>query len=237
MNLLEIRKWFVADSGRLDLMNPDGSDNGADKYINAGQRFLDQLGVVSKRQAKAYYKIRAGQMDAILPAARVVENVFVIYNGARFELSKLSELELHWRHPRLNEIGRGQPQNYLLFTNRGIDNVRADELPINSDQPRISSGRDGKSTGLTLVPPPDVDCVIEIMGVYFSTPLEHDSDQSFWSDRFPSTLVKAALYQLEQFFRNTEGANDWLLAVQADVRLIEMDLVEEESNGINQIWG
>ena len=75
------------------------------------------------------------------------------------------------------------------------------------------------------------------MGVYFSTPLEHDSDQSFWSDRFPSTLVKAALYQLEQFFRNTEGANDWLLAVQADVRLIEMDLVEEESNGINQIWG
>jgi len=43
MNLKEIRQEFAEKSGQLDLVNEDGSDNGANFYLNAGQQYLDKL--------------------------------------------------------------------------------------------------------------------------------------------------------------------------------------------------
>ncbi|MCK5603341.1 hypothetical protein KAR91_15765 [Candidatus Pacearchaeota archaeon] len=43
MTLKEIRAKFVALSGRLDLMDSYGYDNGADFFINGGIRLLNRL--------------------------------------------------------------------------------------------------------------------------------------------------------------------------------------------------
>ena len=43
MNLFEIREQFVKLSGRLDLTNTYGHDNGSDLFINAGIRLLNRL--------------------------------------------------------------------------------------------------------------------------------------------------------------------------------------------------
>lgn len=42
MDLEDIRDKFIELSGRDDLANDDGTDNGADYFINAGQKFLDK---------------------------------------------------------------------------------------------------------------------------------------------------------------------------------------------------
>lgn len=42
MNLGTVRAQFIKMSGRDDLVNSNGSDNGANFYINAGQEFLDK---------------------------------------------------------------------------------------------------------------------------------------------------------------------------------------------------
>ena len=236
MNLAEIRKWFVADSGRNDLMNEDGSDNGADKYINAGQCFLDRLGVVSKRSAKSYYRLRPGQRDIVVKAARALEHVFVVYDGIRILLDKKPEIEVLDRLSTLSS-SPGAPVAYAILNNRMVDKVWTYEAPIESNIPLASYGNDAESIGIMLIPAPDRACILEVIGVFYSNPLVQDSDQSFWSVRHPEVLVKAALFELETFFRNTEGANDWLSAVNADVTRIEMDVVEEESNGIKQMWG
>jgi len=41
MDLESVRAWLVKTTGRNDLANTDGSDNGADKYIRAGSMLLD----------------------------------------------------------------------------------------------------------------------------------------------------------------------------------------------------
>ena len=236
MNLAEIRRWFIADSGRNDLINDDGSDNGANKYINAGQRFLDRLGVVPKRQAKSYYRLRPGQRDIVIKAARVLEHVFVVCDGFRTQLDKRTEEEVLSMFPSLS-VGSGTPSAYALFNNRMLDKVWTFEMPIESSIPLASYGHDAESVGIMLLPAPDRVCILEVIGVFYSNPLIQDSDQSFWTVRHPETLIKAALFELETFFRNTEGANDWLNAVRVDVSMIEMDVVEEESAGIKQMWG
>ena len=236
MNLAEIRKWFIADSGRNDLVNDDGSDNGANKYINAGQQFLDRLGVVQKRLAKSYYRLRPGQRDIVVKAARALEHVTVVYDGSRILLDKKTEAEVLAQFPSLS-VGSGAPNAYAIFNNRMLDKTWTYEMPIESNIPQASYGNDSNSIGIMLLPAPDRTCVLEVIGVFYSNPLVKDSDQSFWSIRHPEVLVKAALFELETFFRNTEGASDWLNAVNADVTRIEMDVVEEESAGIKQMWG
>ena len=42
MNLIEIRTMFRDISGRYDLVNTDLSDNGADIYIQQGQKSLER---------------------------------------------------------------------------------------------------------------------------------------------------------------------------------------------------
>ena len=43
MNLKEVRAGFIKLSGRRDLTNAYGQDNGADFYVNAGIRLLNRL--------------------------------------------------------------------------------------------------------------------------------------------------------------------------------------------------
>ncbi len=43
MNLSEIRTLFVSKSGRRDLVDEYGFDNGANYYINSGLRMLDRM--------------------------------------------------------------------------------------------------------------------------------------------------------------------------------------------------
>ena len=155
MNLAEVRSWFIQDSGRYDLVNADGSDNGADKFINAGQNFLDQLGVVPKRKAKNYVKLQVGQQDILIPSARVIENVLVIYEGARRILSKIEELELHRLIPDLRLVSKGIPSCYVLSDIRLKEGIKANEIPIGSDLPRASYGSDENHSGLTIIPAPD----------------------------------------------------------------------------------
>lgn len=43
MDLSEVRAKFIQLSGRDDLVNADTTDNGANYFINAGQKFLDRM--------------------------------------------------------------------------------------------------------------------------------------------------------------------------------------------------
>jgi hypothetical protein len=61
--------------------------------------------------------------------------------------------------------------------------------------------------------------------------------KSFWSEVYPSILLKAALYELEAFYRNSEGAKDWDNALRVDISGLDMDAADQESAEINQIGG
>ncbi len=43
MNLFDVREQFIKQSGRRDLTDEYGFDNGADYFINSGLRMLDRM--------------------------------------------------------------------------------------------------------------------------------------------------------------------------------------------------
>ena len=70
-----------------------------------------------------------------------------------------------------------------------------------------------------------------------SLELEDDADTSWWTLEAPETLVLASLYELEVAYRNTEGANDWMGALNNELMSLEYDQISEEITGIDQMEG
>ncbi len=61
MNLKRVRELFVRWSGRSDLANDDGSDRGADVFIQQGADWLDE--VVENPKSVSRYLIEVGVGD------------------------------------------------------------------------------------------------------------------------------------------------------------------------------
>ena len=57
--------------------------------------------------------------------------------------------------------------------------------------------------------------------------LDGEQDECYWSTEHPDILIHAALHRLEVSYRNTSGANDWLLSLKADLMNLDMEWVEE----------
>jgi hypothetical protein len=73
---------------------------------------------------------------------------------------------------------------------------------------------------------------------YFNSPvLNADGESTFWTALYPNILVHAALYQLEVFYRNTEGAQDWMRAIQLALMNLDQTAVQDEQVYINQMEG
>lgn len=78
MNLHEIRQQFKIASARYDLVNTDGSDNGADYYINCGQRFLDSQIDTNQTEATHLVALGANQFSVALQYARSIKAVSLL---------------------------------------------------------------------------------------------------------------------------------------------------------------
>ena len=81
--------------------------------------------------------------------------------------------------------------------------------------------------GIIFMPPADGVYTMTIFGLFFSK-MEDDVDISYHSELFPELLLAASAYSLEVFYRNTQGANDWLTAIQRGLTGMDHDLVREE---------
>ena len=97
MEYHDLRQKFVEMSGRYDLVNATWEDNGADFFINAGQRFLDRVSTYGKGAAKNVQSIAAGTIIVKSANLRAVNNVWAgnstdgLVKLTRYSLSELKE--------------------------------------------------------------------------------------------------------------------------------------------------
>ena len=79
MNLLQIRTQFVGKTGRYDLVvsESDLTDNGANFFIQAGQRLLDSILPYRKDVGRYITTILAGQVSVYLKHIRAYESVYI----------------------------------------------------------------------------------------------------------------------------------------------------------------
>ena len=240
MNLLEIRTQFVKTSGRYDLVvdSVDYADNGADFYINAGQKFLDQLVTVPDSQANIFFAPIAGEYTITVDkSCRAIYEVWANDSESRWPLNKLELADFKYRYNKpVSSITSSAPCDYTFMDMRSISPDAQSSLAEFLSKTAVEGSGFGYR-GIVFGPQFDTTYVIEVIGLFGQILLSSDEDSNFWSFKYPHLLIMAALYKLEVLSRGTENAKNWLSAIQADVQLIDFDVVNEESYDIDQMEG
>lgn len=237
MSLLDVRKKFIDLSGRFDLVVDTAAyaDNGADFFIREGSRMLDRLAPEVNREDSAFSDVSAGDYSIFLDNVRVIKSVYVYdaSTGSRGELREVTGKKIReWFPQILSQDSQGIPAVYAPVNTvaRIGDTITPAEF---------LTGLKVTATNINgiVFPPVDRDLVIEVQGKFYSTTLTLDVDENYWTRNHMMLLVWAALYKLEVSYRNSEGAKDWLAAINGDLVQIDMDSVEQDSENLAQLGG
>lgn len=237
MNLGEVRAQFVKVSGRYDLINEDDTDNGANFFINSGQRFLDRKVDHKKVRGSYFASLAADGYYLALPYIRVIEEVWVNDTSERWGLTRHSLSDMKDNYPDLiSGTDSGDSMYWCPVVYRGIQVTDMNSLGTFANFVAAESGGEDTS-GILIMPPTDVALVVEVIGKFWSPTLSSDSDESYWTARHFDILLWASLRQLEVSYRNREGAADWDAALSDALFDLDKDEVSEQVHNTDQLEG
>lgn len=244
MNLLELREQLVKLSGRYDLViNPsDYEDNGANFFINAGQRWLDRKTIDRQTVTRAVVIAPINSVSIELPMCRNIQRAFVIdsANDLRKELERMWPLDIRNTYYGHSDHVPGTPVHYApTFTRNASTFPASGPLAPYANFPDISpmAGANETFDGIIFGPACEREMAFEVCGRYYSVSMVKDTDNSYWSLNHPEILLQAAMRQIEVFQRNTEGVRDWDASITTSLMELDFDLVEEEFDGNQKMEG
>ena len=245
MPLLSVRDEFIRKSGRYELGtitagSTAGTDDGADWYINAGQRFLDRRIPLDALRARRLFTLEVDEYLKIFRQAKTIENVWIIESdGSLTELDRMPLATIrNYYGETVSVMDSGTPMYWSPASVRLDPDSRINEVEHTIDSMTdFVLGVDNVANGIVVSPPTDTEVTLDILGRFFSPELLKNGDSSIWTESYPDLLVMASLYKLEVFHRNTEGAKDWLLAMDLDLSEIDMSDVMFNAEHINQMKG
>jgi hypothetical protein len=250
MELSEFRLFFQKHSGRYDLVNSDGSDNGANLIINAGQRYLDRLVDIPQGIGRVFKDIVAGQYLVKFEDSRAILEVWCLGPNSdgdivRLPLKKYTQQELRGIEEKTleeayvqlsSDMTQERPTYYTPAQLRLV--TRSDGLSggIGGMMDVLAEGHQTYN-GIFFMPPSDGEYTIEIIGNFYSRTLSADTDHSFWSDQHYMLLYMATMRELEIIHRNSEGKRDWEDSIRSEIIGIDMDGVAESVSDITEMEG
>ncbi len=237
MSLLEVRTKFRQLSGRYDLVNSDYSDNGADFFIKAGQRFIERLFGFPLAAARLFRNPAEGEFYLNFTGCRAVQEVWAYDSDGKWQLEKKSIQDMRALLTKPSEADSGAPlyyaPNVLRLAEHIRDAVAGDESDIGDTQ--LASVY--KYQGIIFYPPAESGITLEVLGLFSSLELCNDGDCNFWTEMHPDVLISATFYSIESMNRNTQGANDWLATLTRQLEGIDKDMVEEDIAERDQMEG
>ena len=242
MNLLQIRQQLRTVSGRNDLVNNDGSNNGADFYINAGQRHLDRLDTTQKSFGICHRFCDVGFHAVTFPYCRAIKEVWAATITARWQLEKknLQDLIAGYFTKLPSAIDKGTSLYYAPTITRAVPetfNSASDTFEAYSGYVDIISANHFAYNCVLIAPPTNEKLLVEVKGLFYTDELVNDLDKNYWSEVHPDILIMAAMRHIEIINRNTQGVNDWNSSITTEISNIGKDLVEEEIAEVTQIEG
>lgn len=238
--LLEIRTQLVRTSGRYDLVQDAESytDNGADFYIRAGQRWLDRELTLKKGVGRYIDTLQVGQYLLTFKDVRAIQEVYLARDGiGRWRLEKKDFSWMRAAFPNMDSLQNGTTYFYCPAMlevvpplERGYDGLMTYLGDLTGDDP-------SEYNGIILLPPPDASTMVEVFGTVYKPLLSVDTDTNYWSIEHPELLVMAAQLIIEMMNRNTEGVKDWRESIHMVLDGISKDLVEEEIADVEEMEG
>lgn len=235
-----VRDQLIEATGRADLNTP-GMALGADFFLNIGQRMLDRMLDGGKSFARYFVDVDLQQILVPLASCRAVKKVFCSDGTSRWELNKIDvgDLREYFSKPKTS-LDSDKPSYYSPIWVRPFPGI-IDSATFNQEwalDDIIDIGHEGFNA-ILIMPPSDSASLytLEVLGLFYSDELVNDGDVSFWTEQHPEMLIKAAAYQMEVFYRNTEGSKDWMNAINLEIAQLNSDIVEEEIAEISEMEG
>lgn len=240
----EIRLNFRELSGRFDLVDGDGNDTGADWYLNAGLRWLDDQLPTDFGLTRYPTVLAEGAFYVNIPRCRAIRDMWVFDHtgGDRLPFDRKSIAWMRGNYPNKwsdsGETERSQPRYWCPMPVRLAPSLRGlTSLSGYYDVEDIQLGNTLEThvyQSVVFLPPADGAYTLTVLGAFYSPRLDSDG-MSFWLAMHPDALVLAGLMKLEQFRRNTEGAGDYRRALEDTIQAIDYNAVEAEWATYNKI--
>lgn len=241
--LLQMRRRFVELSGHyelvLDAEQNDWGDNGADDYIRAAQRRLDDEFSYHKSDAYLYAKLSAGEAVITFNWARLIKEVWIAdATGYRTQLQRKSmrKMREEYNETTLAAISQGTPASWTPITDM-LAPSQQDETAASFDSAgfvdydQITFSEAYLSKSIVVLPPPSATTTVQIKASWYSPTLNNDEDVCFWS-QFPELLIRGARAEMEMdLHRNTTGYRGFLEGLVPRLSRLEDNLLEEEQSG------
>lgn len=248
MSLKDVRRMFCEEyTGRYDLINEDGSDAGADKFIRQAADWLDEMVEHPKSVARYIINVTQGDYYKHVPRLQRVHQVWIMgedvegnHKRQRLHYRTLDWLRSEYYEP-WDEEDQDTPYYYAVdpigLAGSQWDWDSADELSGLDDVGDIKEGDHFDYTGILWAPPSDGTYVMTVFGDFYSRKLTTDAALNYWTAVKPLTLAKAAAMQHEASLRNRKGEEDWLASIEVDLRGIDKAQAGKELNETNQMEG
>ena len=248
MALKDIRREFVEWSGRADLMNADGSDRGADKFIRAASDRLDEETDRPKQVARHIIDVDEGDYSAEIPRCLGIPQVWVMSATTRYALEFKT---LAWIRKEYNEpwasTDNGVPA-YFCLNVVGLDGSQFDwdaddELDGLYDVADVHSYDADEAAahfeynGLLWMPPASSTLTMNLFGNFYEKKLTLDTDINYWTVCKPLVLVAAACREHEASLRNTAGWDDWNKVVDYGLEGVDKAEADTDSASTNEMEG
>jgi len=247
MEYKDIRLKFAELSGRYDLITATYEDNGADFFLNHGQKYLDRLLDAGKMLARYPVILTAGEYIAKSIGIRAIKEVWAANSDGKSQLTKcsLDEIKTYYDE-EFSSVTQGTPTYYAPAIFRPFPDTLASTAGMYNVSDLILNGAGPHYTydGIVLMPPCDGTYTIEIVGLFYSPTLSATlsgavwtQTKSYWTEVQPEILIEAAIYKLQAMYHNTGGALDYKALVAEDILGLDQDIVEEEIAGSLQMGG
>ena len=234
MDLLDLRQAFVRRSGRYDLVvdpngaAPDWTDNGANYYLNLAIKWLDKKQLAPQSERRVYKAIESGDVGVSLTRCRAIKEVWVANADGRAPVERISFQEMrsaYWKVTADTVVNA--PAVYTPARMRAdVSELTVDQLAVLATWADLYDDDLTTDSGVLFYPPADGDYILEVFGLFRQAELSDDDDVNYWSIDEPEAVILAAMYWLEVSYRNTEGAKDWLAAIDEYLTGVDKDLVE-----------
>jgi len=240
MILRDIRIKFRDLSGRYDLVNDDGSDNGADFYINDASRWLDKTVETQKTGASYMTIIEAGTWYIKFPQARAVKEVWVSTVEGKWQLTKKSiqDLMAEFFADPPAEWTNGTPEYYCPALTRHIpEDVTPAKLAEFAAYIGIIPVMAHDYNAIILSTPVDQSTLVEVVGLFYSSEMSEDDDENFWAKTNPLLLIQSAIRQTYVVSGNKPHLEIMETGMAKDMVELDKDVVEQAIAEADQMEG
>lgn len=230
---VQIRQKFAEISGRFDLVTDytgtDYTDNGADFFLQAGQRELDRMYNTPKAVGRIWDTVAANIYFMKMQDCRAIQNVWLNNATSRIELKKAPYVDLKNDYGTIfSNITKKTPKWYAPAFIRGMETIADSDMNTQATFINYIVDNSDSYNAIIFLPPPDEAFDVEVKGLFYTDWPSAEGETSYWMEIHPMVSIWAGLYMLETSYRNTEGANDWLRAIERSASGIDKDTVEEE---------